>query len=383
LCLPLLIGVPVTAQDDEIAISDSINFGDNTWRARAESLFWWTRGNAIPALITTSPDETSRTDAGVLGTRGVDVLFGNDTIDDQMRAGARLTLARWLDADDTWGLEAVLVYVGDDNRSGNYAAESPGFPILARPFFNIQRSAEDSELVAYPNVLQGRVSVDSSSEVYSGAILARHNVGLGPLGRIDLLGGYRYFRLQETLRARENLTSIDPGGLVPRDTTFDLSDRFATENDFHGGEIGISAQFDRDFVSLEVLAKVALGNLRRQTHVEGQTTVTVPGLPPQVAPGGLLAVPTNIGSYADNDFAVLPEFGFTGTVLLTRRLSFVCGYSLMFLNNVARTGDQIDRIVNPSQIGGRPLVGPARPQFSFAGSDFWTQGLNFGLDYRW
>ena len=77
------------------------------------------------------------------------------------------------------------------------------------------------------------------------------------------------------------------------------------------------------------------------------------------------------------------EFGINGTVLVTRRLSFVCGYSLLMLNHVARTGDQIDRSVNPSQLDGGSLVGPPRPAANTRGADFWVQGLNIGLDYRW
>jgi hypothetical protein len=53
---------------------------------------------------------------------------------------------------------------------------------------------------------------------------------------------------------------------------------------------------------------------------------------------------------------------------------------------VARPGDQIDRTVNPSQVpdvgGPRPLSGPARPLPTFQTADFWTQGINFGLEFR-
>lgn len=60
-----------------------------------------------------------------------------------------------------------------------------------------------------------------------------------------------------------------------------------------------------------------------------------------------------------------------------------CGYSRILLHDVARTGDQLDRTVNTSQIVARPLDGPARPAAQIAGSDLWLQGLNRGLDYRW
>jgi hypothetical protein len=355
----------------------------DTWRARAEYLCWWTKGNAIPPLVTTSPDGTLRTMAGVLHTPGFEILFGGENIDDEVRPGGRLTLSRWLDDSSQLAVEGVFLYLGEDGKSGDFAASSLGSRILARPFFNVTSNAEDAELVVFPDVLNGRVDVASSSEIYSAELLGRWNSRRGSRGSIDLLGGYRYFHLDESLSIREQLTSVEIGGLVPLGTQFDLSDRFSTNNDFHGGQLGVAAEFWRDCVSLELSAKLALGNLRRHWQVSGDTVTQIPGLVPTTEPGGLLALPTNIGTHTDNQFAVLSEFGVNGTVLLTSRLSVVCGYSLLLLNQVARTGDQIDRNVNTSQIGGGPLVGPAQPAGRLGGSDFWAQGVNIGLDYRW
>ena len=217
----------------------------------------------------------------------------------------------------------------------------------------------------------------------SGELLLRWNQRSEPGLYIDLLGGYRYFRLGEAMRIREQLVSVDPGGIVPWGTEFDLEDHFSTENDFHGGQLGVAAEWYADSMSLELSAKVALGNLRRRWRVSGETTGQIPGAEPVTTPGGLLALPSNIGAWSESRFAVLPEFGVNGTFLLTERLSFVCGYSILLLNDVARTGDQIDRVINTSQIGGTPLEGAPRPAIRRRGSDFWAQGLNLGLDYRW
>jgi hypothetical protein len=48
---------------------------------------------------------------------------------------------------------------------------------------------------------------------------------------------------------------------------------------------------------------------------------------------------------------------------------------------VARPGDQIDVALNPLQLTPGPFIGPERPAFEFRDSDFWAQGLNFGLEY--
>ena len=374
--------------------AESVGFGQSSddesrtpsppsWRVRGEYLHWWTNGNPLPPLVTTSPNGTPRTDSGVLGTPGVEVLYGGATVDTGARSGGRVTMTYWAEDSESTAFEFVGFYIGDDYQSGNFVRESQGVPLLSRPFFNAVSNQEDSELVAFPNVLAGRVTVNSYSEIYSGAALVRHTIGWSDIGRIDFLGGYRYFKFRETLSIRENLESIDQGGVIPLGTTTDLIDRFATGNDFHGAEMGFSAQYFFPMVTIEALAKVALGGAFRKAVISGDTTVAVPGLAPTTTPGGLLALPTNAGAYTEATFGVLPEFGLNTNINLSPNATFVFGYTLIILNDVLRTGSQIDRVVNTSQIGGDPLAGPARPAFHFNHSNLVLQGLNFGLDFAW
>ncbi len=69
--------------------------------------------------------------------------------------------------------------------------------------------------------------------------------------------------------------------------------------------------------------------------------------------------------------------------------SFVVGYSFLYVSSVARPGDQIDRVINPNT---SPAIGsnfsgavssPPHPALNVQSSDFWAQGLNFGLEFRW
>ncbi|MGA2621614.1 MAG: BBP7 family outer membrane beta-barrel protein [Thermoguttaceae bacterium] len=46
-------------------------------------------------------------------------------------------------------------------------------------------------------------------------------------------------------------------------------------------------------------------------------------------------------------------------------------------------GDQIDLHVNPSLFPPPVPSGVLAPQFKFAATDFWAQGLQLGLDYRY
>ncbi len=374
-CFPLQVCAQYEASNEDEILP--------LWRIRSEYLYWWSNGNPLPALVTTSPANTPRTDAGVLGTPGVSVLFGEQSIDKGPRSGGRVTISRWLEDEEETIIEFVGFYIADDYQSGDFLRASQGLPLLSRPFFNAQSNEQDAELVAFPGVISGRVTVDTYSEAYSGAIALRQNIGVGPRGRIDVLGGYRYFKLRETLSIRENLVSIDQGGVIPLGTTTELIDRFNTGNDFHGAELGVAAEFFWPAVTLELLAKVGIGGVFQQATIAGSTTVGVPNHPPIATAGGLLALPTNIGAYDVAKFGVLPEFAANLTVALTPDISLLFGYTIVVLTDALRTGHVIDNVVNVSQIGGDPLMGPARPAFRYNDSSFVVQGLNAGLEFRW
>ena len=96
----------------------------------------------------------------------------------------------------------------------------------------------------------------------------------------------------------------------------------------------------------------------------------------------MLAQGTNIGTFTSNNFALIPQFDFTLGYDLTCRLRATVGYTFMYWTRVARPGDQIDTSVNLSQLGPNGLVGAPRPAVTGTTSDFWAQGLNVGLAYR-
>jgi hypothetical protein len=55
-----------------------------------------------------------------------------------------------------------------------------------------------------------------------------------------------------------------------------------------------------------------------------------------------------------------------------------------YVSNVIRPANQIDPTANTTQLlGTPPLFGPARPMPLFNQTDFWAQGITFGLEFRW
>ena len=62
------------------------------------------------------------------------------------------------------------------------------------------------------------------------------------------------------------------------------------------------------------------------------------------------------------------------------------GYNFLYLSAVARPGDQMSRDINPTMLrvqGDMNLVGDPRPVFVWQGTDFWAQGLNASLEFRY
>jgi hypothetical protein len=202
---------------------------------------------------------------------------------------------------------------------------------------------------------------------------------------LDFLAGYRYGRFAEDLSINSSTTIISRQGFFPFNTVIQAADMFGATNEFNGGEVGISATTRRCRWTMELLAKLALGSTRSRVSVNGSTVVSVPDQTPLTYPGGFLALPSNIpatGIYEQNNFSVMPELGLTVGYDLTCRLKFTAGYTFLYWSKVARPSDQIDTNINPSQLPPSTLDGLASPQFRFNTTDYWVQGVNLGLEYR-
>lgn len=348
---------------------------------QVDYMLLWTKADQVPALVTSSPVNTPRVQAGVLGQPGTSVLFGNESPDTTDHHGVRVAAGAWLN--DRTAITGHWFSLSDGDNRGDFYVGGTGAPILARPYFNTQQGMQDSQLISFPGVATGTIRVHSSSQMHSGGALVRRSYWEGCGGRIDLLGGYRYFHFRDRLAIDEELNSIDPRGPARVGTAFSLREEFLTRNNFHGGELGIAAVWQRDCWQLDMTATVALGGVHEQVVVRGTTVQTPPGGQPLTRQGGLLALPSNLGTQSDSQFGVLPELDVRWRYRLTTQLNFSLGYHLLLLNRVVRPGDQIDLTVNPTQLSAGQLVGPGRPARRFDPSSLWAQGMTAGIEWTW
>jgi hypothetical protein len=327
----------------------------------------------------------------VLGAPGTAVLFGGNHFDNEDFAGGRFVAGVWLDRCHTVGLEGSFLFLGE--RTNNFIAGSLGDTILARPFISGTTGLENSELVAFPNVLAGTVFATQATRLWGAEANVRYHLASGCTcwgisHRTDLIGGFRFFDFDEKLTIAETLVvpAGSPGTRSPGPAVLLVSDRFQTFNQFYGGQIGAETELRRGPWFLTVTGKLALGEVHQEVDIQGNTTFSVPGLTTTTT-GGLLAQPTNIGHFARDRFAVLPELGLKFGYQVNEHLRLFTGFNFLYINKVTRPGAEIDRTVNetqlPSIIGPGTLSGPARPALFFRDTDFWAYGVSFGLEFRY
>lgn len=361
-------------------------FAWNRLYVRADYLLWWAKGFWAPPLVTTSDAGTPRDEAGILGLPTTWVLFPTGNLTDTVRSGGRVRLGYWFDECETSAIEGSYFALGRANT--NFAASQDDYPILARPFVNIETNAvgNDAELVAYPGLFSGNIAVDANSRLQGAEVFLRHALCRGCNWRVDALLGWRFNRLDETLVVSDTKTVLSGETGLTVGTVLSEYDRFSTRNYFNGVQIGLITEVCRCRWWFETRTTLGLGNNRSIVNIDGQATavVPVPDMPDEVivTPAGLLAQGTNIGRYQNDEFAVVPQLGVAVGYEIVCGLWATVGYNFMYWSRVARPGEQIDTEVNLSQLSPGGLVGLARPKFTDAITDYWAQGLTVGLAYR-
>jgi hypothetical protein len=203
----------------------------------------------------------------------------------------------------------------------------------------------------------------------------RSNLCCGCNWFVDGIIGFRALGLNEDLIVSENLIVVRGANAG---NTFQVTDLFSTRNNFYGGQLGLVSEWRRGRWSLDLKTKVALGSTHQVAEINGSTVIN--GTP---FTGGLLALPSNIGRFSRDFFTWAPEVGLNLGYQFTPHLRGYVGYNFLYWSDVLRPGNQIDRVVNVNQLPPAIPGGPARPAFTFNGSDFWAQGVNFGLEFRY
>jgi hypothetical protein len=378
--------------------------GPSLFYARGEYLLWTVKGDHAPPLVTTGDTSVAALAPGMISIPGslnrgdTVVLFGGNITNNPF-SGGRFTAGMVIDDCGDKAIEVGGFFLSP--RSTNFAVTSAQVPFLARPFFAANPGTmpdlprEFVEVVSLAGARAGSVRIHSPSELWGLNADVNCKLCCGCDYRIDALLGARYLNLRESLTITEdNLVSFTaaPGGPFPPGSRVLVSDSFATRNEFYGCDMGLEGRWYYGRFDLDGFAKLAMGSTRQTVDINGSQTVIQPNGVTTNFRGGLLALPSNIGSESRDRFAVVPEVGVSLGVQVVDGVRLSVGYNFLYWSSVVRPGEQIDRrldlaqIPNFTQLPSPPFgptlpTNPTLPQRLFKESDFWAHGLTVGLEF--
>ncbi len=364
---------------------------------RAEYVGWWISksGSNVDLATTTTnfPNEI-----GALGQQNTQIIFpaGGGSIDYRMLTGFRAAMGIAIGyvppievSGFSFNRNLGVFQAGSSDATGIFLAR----PVQINNIPNGPNAGlETTELVNIPGVLNGTMTVMSRMSFWSVDVNAFLNVIDTDRFKIDFLAGYRHVDLYESLEITNTSGGfagqvVFGGAVQPVGFTATVFDMFRTRNAFDGGQIGLRSVFSVDRLSVFTDVKVAMGNTRHVLTIDGNTTLFQPAANrvPQTLPGGLLALPGNIGTSSRNEFSFVPEANFSVSYQLGQNIRLFGGYSALYWSSVARPGDHLNSVIDsrgvPSSLAFTPGTGtaPATPPLVFR--DFFAHGFNVGVEF--
>ncbi|MFO0878392.1 MAG: BBP7 family outer membrane beta-barrel protein [Gemmataceae bacterium] len=315
-----------------------------------EALLWWMRSQSVPSLV----------------SNGTLFNLGDVGLNADVRSGARFAAGMWIDEERSVGFLGEYFFL---ERSTDSLGISMNSASLSRPVISITDPPTMAVAPMASNLtVSGTASaVEGASGLLRFRLLRAQTQNCVPWWRMDVLGGYRFLGLAESLTFTEQVGS--PGMLTREDV-------FQTRNRFNGFDLGLVNEFSQGPFSLEVTTRLAMGWMDQQVNLMGATTSSIPGL---VSPGGTLVQASNMGSYRRSEGAVLPELGVTLGWQIAPYLRLSTGYNLIYVSDVVRPGDQVDTSLVQATTPGAATS----PGFAYRTTDLWLQGLKLGLELKY
>lgn len=355
---------------------------DSFFYAEAELLLRWFKPvcASVPVVTIGNPQAAV---PGAVGQPGTAVVIGGvppHKFEFPMTPGVQFTLG-WNRGDGTIGFEASGFIMERASNSQQFTADANGFPNTYLPY-----QAPDNSFQALPFTIPGVVT--GGSEAVGSTKLWGVESNLTAPFAIDrgtyvfygtfLLGG-RYLDLADRVRITNTLS------LVGNPSAFAIGqDQFSTHNQFAGPQVGTTMGLNKGPWSMELTTKFAAGITHQLRNIEGAPVVAASVASPLLVPGPLLALPSNISRQTARRVTLVPEIAVKTQFALTEWCSVSGGYSLLYWNKVLCPGDQMSPLVNVTQLPGRgPVTGPLDPKPQFLHTDYFAQGLNAGVEFRY
>lgn len=348
----------------------------NGFWARAEYANLTLDGQGAPPLVTTSSPGTALANAGVLGLAGTRTLYGGNELGDGSRSGGRFEIGRYF---GTSGLALSASILFADDVDDQFTADTSTYGILARPYIDVSPGGvgNDADLLSFPAQYAGSVNVQSSTQFASGDVLLRAMLVSQADRQLEGLIGYTYLQLDDTLSINDSKRILGSDSGLAIGTLIDRSDSFEATNRFNGAAFGVRSETSWGRWSLASMLKLGVGNTSSTVTASGLTRTT--GALPGIQNGGLLVQSTNAGERNYDEFAVAPEL----RLMLSRQMPYgwnvSVGYHFLYLSRVLRAGEQIDPLINLTQLSPGGLQGFASPRPQVYYNDLTANAITFGV----
>jgi hypothetical protein len=381
----------------------------------ADYLFWWAKGAPLSVpLVSTGPIAT--THHGLVGPPAMNaadttILYGapfgiakggHNIQDFPPFSGMRLTVGYWLDDAQRFAIEGSGFMLGRRSTGYTIRGDQNGNPVLGIPIYNSETyggiffpgvpPGEDSLPFALPSdpnrfrgdtgIITGGIKITNSLRLWGAE--ATGVVSLFRGSSLEMFGivGFRYLDLSETFNLNCDIEGVS-GQYVNQSGV--VSDTFQTRNHFYGGIIGLRSRYSFDRLSFDLTGRVALGSNYEVQNVWGAFTSINYPTPLTTGSEGVFAQPANEGRRSGSRFAVVPEVQLKLGYAVTPRLRATLGYDFLYMTNVLRPGDQIDRNLPKGQTFNQAMsvfssTSPA-PMFNTTG--FFAHGLSAGLEFSY
>ena len=367
-------------------------------------LLWSVKGAPLSVpLVTTGPSSNKN---GFLLNSKTTVLYGasaypasggNDKQDFPMLSGSRVTLGYWLDDARRLGIEGSGFALQRGSAGFQASSDSTGSPGMRVPVFNnltyitggactplipgicIVGPTEDGVPISIPGSLTGSVSVTNTIQLWGADAAAvvpfYHADGL----ELTAIAGVRYLDLSEKFNLTVNIAGI--AGSIYAGQIGTVSDNFDTGNHFYGALLGLRERYNLGRWSVEATERLSLGVNHEVLNVAGFYQDTNAPFAAKSGPYGIFAQPANEGRFTGNAFAVAPEAQVKLGYQLTPSVKLTVGYDFLYISNVIRPTDQINRDIPKGQTFQQDgtVASTSTPGKLFKSTDFYAQGLNVGM----
>jgi len=341
-------------------------------------LLWWMKPVCLKVPVLTAG---SRADPipGAVDQLGTTVLVGNSRFEFTPASGFRPLLGMLLTPDGLFAGEVEgfdLATVANHQGFSTQAGSSPTYLAYQAP-----DNSQQALPFSIPGVVNGSVAATGTSHLWGLEANSVANLLSNQWGDLRLQGsflvGFRYLDLQDRITLRNTQSLVTD----PSISAFG-EDSLTTHNQFYGAQLGNRIVIFGPGWSIEGIGKLAFGETRLANNFTGIPLVGTP-VQPGLIPGPIQVLPSNAGTQSTYRVSLVPEVAVKLRYDLSDHVILSLGYSLLYWNRILCPGDLMDYHVNTTQLPfSGPTTGALVPAVQPLHTDYFAQGINAGLEFR-